>query len=201
MPESARFLLRTHKRGTTVEPITVFTLALSEFCLTTTYDCLPIETLDLSGPREGVSWRGDGQCGFQCVTFDIRMRDCYESHGSYDSQKDYCFGSDGGNRCWSHQDCKPEGPWGGLSGIGNNECGPPCQQFQNNPIFTDGCCTLGVGPLTATLDVFNKQDCEAERETTVLLHGQWNAACDCRTKDGKWTGWKNECGYHQYSGQ
>ena len=156
------------------------------FCWTTTYDCLPTEE---DGPREGVSGRGDGQCGFPCVLFDIRMRDCYESHGSYDSQKDYCFGGEGGKRCWSHQDCKPKGSWGGLSGIGNNECGPPCQEFQNNPIFTEGCCTLGIGPLTATLDVFNKQDCEAERETTVLLRGQWNAACDCRTKDGKWTGW------------
>jgi len=166
-------------------------------CWTDNYDCLPIY-----GPWNGVSGVGDNQCGPACASpesgwnnFAVRTRYCYESHGSYDSQHDYCFGSDGGKRCWSHQDCKPLGPWGGLSGIGNNQCGDACTTFENNEIFTDGCCTIGAFWSVTTLEIYNKQECHAYKE--FPLAGEWNNNCDCLTKNGKWTGWNNECGYHQ----
>ena len=169
-------------------------------CWTDNYDCLPIY-----GPWNGVSGVGDNQCGPACASpesgwnnFAVRTRYCYESHGSYDSQHDYCFGSDGGKRCWSHQDCKPLGPWGGLSGIGNNNCGDPCKTFEDNKIFTAGCCTItdlrAKHGLSTTLEIYNKQECHAYKE--FPLAGEWNNNCDCLTKNGKWTGWNNECGYH-----
>ena len=37
--------------------------------------------------------------------------------------------------------------------------------------------------------------------TSFPRSGPWNAAWDCRTQNGKGTGWNNKCGDHQYIGQ
>ena len=168
-------------------------------CWTDNSYCLPIY-----GPWKGIGGVGNNQCGPACGSpesgfdnFAVRTKYCYESHGIYDSQRDFCFGS-GAARCWSHQDCKPEGPWGGLSGIGNNNCGDPCTTFENNKIYTPGCCTIteanGHGGLSTTLEIYDRSACI--HYTQFPFNGNWNSQCECLTKNGKWTGWNNECGYH-----
>ena len=63
---------------------------------------------------------------------------CVKSVGTYDSQKDYCYTcggtSDSGKLgyCWNSQtpQCVPDcGNMKGVSGVGNNQCGDPCDGF------------------------------------------------------------------------
>ena len=63
---------------------------------------------------------------------------CVKSAGTYDSQKDYCYTcggtSDSGKLgyCWNSQtpQCVPDcGNMKGVSGVGNNQCGDPCDGF------------------------------------------------------------------------
>ena len=159
---------------------------IDELCWTDNSDCLP----DGFERIQGWSGIGDNQCGLPCGRFEVRPRDCYVSRGVYASQKDFCFAS-GSSLCWSHMDCKPEGPWGGKSGMGNNQCGDPCHTFEHNEIFETKCCTWGFARI---LHIYDKQECEAH--TNFPLAGKWNPACDCLTENGKWTGWNNKCGYH-----
>ena len=70
---------------------------------------------------------------------------CVKSAGTYDSQKDYCYTCGGGDTgetlgyCWNSQtpQCPPAcDNVQGVSGIGNNQCGGPCDTFLQ---YRDGC--------------------------------------------------------------
>ena len=70
---------------------------------------------------------------------------CVKSEGTYDSQKDYCYTCGGVQHdddgstdfgkigyCWNsqHPQCLPAcGNVQGVSGIGDNQCGEPCDGF------------------------------------------------------------------------
>ena len=51
----------------------------------------------------------------------------------FDSQTDYCFKSKTVDQyCWYPTDRFPYGPWKGTSEMGDNDCGPMCNQFADD---------------------------------------------------------------------
>jgi len=62
---------------------------------------------------------------------------CVKSVGTFDSQKDYCYTCGSKKEgtlgyCWNSQtpQCPPAcDNWQGVSGIGDNQCGGPCDGF------------------------------------------------------------------------
>jgi len=68
---------------------------------------------------------------------------CVKSVGTFDSQKDYCYTCGSREKgtlgyCWNsqggsqHPQCIPAcDNWNGVSGIGDNQCGEPCDGFVN----------------------------------------------------------------------
>ena len=79
---------------------------------------------------------------------DLFHPTCVKSVGTFHNQTDYCYTCGGGSECWNsqHPQCPPDcDNMQVLSGIGDNQCGNPCDAFLDYEKVKDEDLCLAMG--------------------------------------------------------